>query len=114
MGVLAAFARLAVRGVGQVYDVLFSNLTLFLADSPAVDVMGSHPSDVSFQFIGLPESLMRDFRFEGRNRTSLPLYGLYLWPDGFLRSKPETTQAHRGAVPSRQFMRGLYLLPDGT
>ena len=64
LGVLAAFARLAVRGVGQVYDVLFSNLTLFLADSPAVDVMGSHPSDVSFQFIGLPESLMRDFRFE--------------------------------------------------
>lgn len=53
-----------VRAAGQIYDILFSNLTVFLADGGAAGAVGSPPSDPSFQFLGLPESLLRDFRFE--------------------------------------------------
>jgi len=46
----------------QIYGVLFRNLSLYL---PAVPLSTpSKTSGPSFQFLGLPESLMRDFRFE--------------------------------------------------
>ena len=47
----------------QVYDVLFQNLSLHLPTA-AEESEYEAGSGVSFQFLGLPESLMRDFRFE--------------------------------------------------
>ena len=55
----------------KVYDVLFSNLDLYLSEETAESEPESAAADAleragkpSFEFLGLPESVMRDFRFE--------------------------------------------------
>ena len=58
----------------KVYDVLFSNLDLYLSEEtaesePEPAAVGAleragKSSKPSFEFLGLPESVMRDFRFE--------------------------------------------------
>ena len=47
----------------QMYDVLFKNLSLHLPSTVALS-SPSKPVSPSFQFLGLPESLIRDFRFQ--------------------------------------------------
>jgi hypothetical protein len=53
----------------QVYGCLFKNLSIYLPPAATATATAASPSkpktSPSFQFLGLPESLMRDFRFEG-------------------------------------------------
>jgi hypothetical protein len=45
----------------KVFGVLFKNLSLYL---PTTAPISAKPATPSFQFLGLPESMMRDFRFK--------------------------------------------------